>query len=142
MRKILGFTAAAALALGLGSLAANAQSPFYQCQFTVNAAGVSNGSANGVCQLDPQRLVKGGEVGILMNFSTGASLTASVEITGDVPVNITGGGNWQAETNLSGKTANAYDTSATPVTGLRLNVTPYTSGTLTLTVVQPAIPKN
>ena len=139
MRKFLGFTAAAALALGLGSLAANAQAPFYQCQFNVTAAGVSNGTAAGVCQIDPQRSKDWSATGLILNFTSGASATASAEITGDIPVNITGGGNWQAETNLGSKTASAYDLVAIPITGVRLNVTPYVSGTITLTVVQPAI---
>ena len=142
MRKLIGFTAAAALALGLGSMAANAQAPWYQQQFTVNAAGVSNSTSIGVCQPDPQRMSDWSATGILLNFSAGASATATVEVTGDFPVNIAGGGNWQTETNLSAKTANAYDSLTIPVTGVRLNVTPYTSGTLTLTCVQPSIPKH
>ena len=139
MRKIISGIAAAALALGLGSLAAQAQAPFYQCQFSAAAAGVSNGTAAGVCQIDPQRSKDWSAVGLLLNFTSGASATASVEITGDVPVNITGGGNWIAESNLGSKTASAYDLPTIPITGVRLNVTPYVSGTLTLTVVQPAI---
>ena len=104
MRKMTSLIAASALALGLGLSAAQAQSPFYQCQFNVTAAGVSNGTAAGVCQIDPQRY-QGADVGLLLNFTSGASATASVEITGDIPVNITGGGNWVAEANLGSKTA-------------------------------------
>lgn len=141
MRKIVSFTAAAALALGLGSLAANAQAPFYQCQITASAAGTTNSSANGVCQLDPQRMKNWSATGLILTYTSPGNMTASVEITGDVPVNISGGGNWIAETNLGSLTAGKYDLLSIPVTGIRLNVTPYVQGTITLNVVQPAINK-
>ena len=133
------FAAAAMIAL---SVPAQAQAPFYSCVVTMTSAGVSNIGGAGYCPIDPQRMTNGAGVSLLLNFSSGASATATVQLTGDVPVNTAGGGIWNNHDTLVSETANANGNLQFPVTGVRLNVTSYTSGTVTLTVIQPALPKS
>lgn len=136
--KVLG---AIALAWLLAGSAAHAQVPFYQCQIIWNQNGVSNTSPTGVCSIDPNRMMNGAGVGILLTISSGASLTATVQVTGDLPINIAGGGNWNNHDTLVNEISSANGNLQFPVTGLRLNVTNYVSGTVTMTVIQPSIPK-
>lgn len=135
------FLAAVIVLIGI-TTAAQAQAPFAQCQFQMSAAGVSNTSQTGYCPVDPQRMTQGAGVAILVNFSSGASATATVQISGDVPMNVSGGGLWNNHDTLINLTASANGNLQYPVTGIRLNVTAYASGTITVTVVQPALPKN
>lgn len=132
------------LALGLLVLpfaGAKAQAPFSQCQVVVNQAGVSNTSPSGVCNIDPNRMTNGAGASILLTFSSGANATASVQVTGDVPVNVAGAGNWNNHDTLVNETGSANGNLQYPVTAVRLNVTAYVSGTITMTVLQPAFPR-
>jgi hypothetical protein len=72
---------------------------------------------------------------VILDFTTGTGVgTASAEFTIDDPS--VSGAIWLALTNLTGKTATAYDTVNTAMRAVRLNVTAYTSGTITLRVLQ------
>jgi hypothetical protein len=73
------------------------------------------------------------KIGALVYVSDGASLTASVQITGDQ--NPSANGNWlDACPNITGSAGCNIDS---PITAMRLNVSNYVSGTVTMTVVQP-----
>ena len=140
VRKFLGALVALAV-LGLGMVSpTDAQVQFSQCQIIATAAGVSNTSNSGVCFIDPQRMANGAGVGLLLNYSSGASATVSVQLTGDNPVNTTGGGLWNNHDTLVSQTGSANGNIQYAVTGVRLNVSVYGSGTITLTVIQPALP--
>lgn len=79
-------------------------------------------------------------VGLLAILSSGASLTYNFEVTGDdvqAPGYSAATGNWIApQAGWSGLTASAVETLGGYVTAVRLNVTAYTSGTVTFQVVQ------
>lgn len=77
-------------------------------------------------------------VGLVLDFTTVAAVgTASCEFTFDGFDAIAAGtAVWLALTSLSGKTATTMDSTIMPMTAVRLNVTAYTSGTITLRVNQ------
>ncbi len=140
---ILRALGAIALIAILAVHTADAQSPsFYQCQFTWSQNGVSNTSPATICQLDPNRMINGAGAAVLLNLSAGASMTATVQITGDIPINLAGAGNWNAHDTLVTETISANGNIQYPVTGIRLNVSNYVSGTATLTVIMPGIPRS
>ena len=141
IRNILRVMAVAWIGIALAA-PAYAQAPFSVCQIQMTAAGVSNITPNGICNIDPQKMTYGEGTSLLLNFSSGASATATVQISGDVPVNTTGGGIWNNHDTLVNETSSANGNLQYPVTAVRLNVTAYSSGTITLTVVQPALPKS
>lgn len=120
---------------------AYAQGTFYRCQIIVRQAGVSNINGGGVCPVDPSRLINGAGVALLLTLSSGASMTVSVQVTGDDPLNTSGGGNWVNHDTLVNETASASGNIQFAVTGVRLNVTSYSSGTATLTLLMPGVPK-
>ena len=124
------FWIAALGALVLWPRVGETQVPFYWCQVQGTSQNII-----GQCGLDPSRL---NPVTIYLNWSSGASATANAELTADNPVTLTSG-NWQVETNLSGKSANTYDTFTGVATAVRLNITSYSSGTVTMTVVGPSL---
>jgi hypothetical protein len=70
--------------------------------------------------------------GIVVALSSGASLTYSVEVTADPNPSSTG--NWVAHDVLVAKTASAVSNIGYPITGIRLNVTTWASGTATMGV--------
>ncbi len=77
---------------------------------------------------------------VLAFVSSGGSLTYSVEVTND-DLQATGysssTGNWQPfSASLSGQTASALGTLNALITGVRLHVTAYSSGSVTLQVAQ------
>lgn len=73
-------------------------------------------------------------LGLICTVSGGASLTYSVQVTGDqVP---SSGGNWNNHEIITGQTASINSNIAYPVTAVRLNVTAYSSGRVTLAVVK------
>lgn len=81
--------------------------------------------------------------GLAVVLSAGASLTYTVQHTFDDifapgfdPANAT----WFPHASLVTKTASSDGNYSFPVTATRLNVTIYTSGTATLTVVQSGMP--
>lgn len=74
-------------------------------------------------------------IGLILDFTTGTGVgTASAEFTFDDPAD--SAAVWLALTSLSGKTATTMDSTTMPMRGVRLNVTAYTSGTITLRVSQ------
>lgn len=80
--------------------------------------------------------------GIIVNVSSGASLTYSVEVTGDDVLQNgynPATGNWAPFTNMSGQTISAAGTLGAAVTAVRLHVTAYTSGTATIQFVQMTV---
>lgn len=79
------------------------------------------------------------EPAILVQLSSGASLTYSIEVTGDdtqIPTYIEANGVWVPFTNMTGLTASNAGTIGACVKAIRANITAYTSGTLTLQLVQ------
>lgn len=71
-------------------------------------------------------------LGIVCTVSSGASLTYSVQVTADpLP---TANGNWNNHDTLNAQTGSANGNVAFPITGLRLNVTAYASGSVNLGV--------
>lgn len=73
-------------------------------------------------------------LGIVCTVSSGASLTYTVQITADqVP---SANGNWNSHDTLSSQTASANGNVAFPITGIRLNVSSYSSGSVTMGVAQ------
>lgn len=78
-------------------------------------------------------------VGLIVTLSSGANLTASVQVTGDnvqTPTYVAASGNWNDHDTLKALTASANGNLAFPVTAVRLNITPWTSGTATLSIIQ------
>ena len=76
---------------------------------------------------------------ILVQLSSGASLTYSVEVSGNDPDNpnyVEANAVWVGFTNMTGLTASAVATLGAMVKAVRLNCTAYTSGTLTMQIVQ------
>lgn len=76
-------------------------------------------------------------------MSPGASLTYNVEFTTD-PVLVEGtlneaSLNWFSVSGLDAKTASAQGNLMAPVTAVRLRVTAYTSGSVTLAVIQAGL---
>jgi hypothetical protein len=79
--------------------------------------------------------------GILVSLSAGASLTYSVEVTGDdvaVPGYNAATGNWSTFTGMGGLSVSAVGTLGAAVAAIRAHITSYSSGTLTLQVAQVA----
>jgi hypothetical protein len=77
-------------------------------------------------------------VGILATVSAGADLTYNVEVTGDnmgAPGYDPDTGNWNVFDDMGALTASANGTLIGVVMGFRLNVTAWTSGSVTLSIV-------
>ena len=73
-------------------------------------------------------------LGLICTLSNGATLTYSVQVTADpVPA---ANGNWNNHDVIVNQTASANSNIAYPVTGVRLNVTSYTSGNVNLGVAK------
>lgn len=73
-------------------------------------------------------------LGLVCTVSSGASLTYSVQVTADQIPSSTG--NWNDHDILTGQTASANSNIAYPITGIRLNVTAYTNGSVNLGIAQ------
>lgn len=73
-------------------------------------------------------------LGLIVTVSSGASLIWSVQITGDVQPSTTGF--WNNHDVLLNQTASANDSIAYPVTGVRLVINVYVSGTCNLSIVR------
>ena len=103
---------------------------------------VSVGSAT-VSQVIPlDQYISPFNVGLGVALSAGASLTYKVQHTFDdvfassfSPATAT----WFDHATITGKTASSDGNYAFPVTAVRLNVTPWTSGTATLQILQAGI---
>jgi len=72
-------------------------------------------------------------LGMICKVSAGASLTYTVQITGDDPNNIV---NWIDHDFLRNLTASQYGQVIYPVSAIRLNVTVWASGTVNMGTVQ------
>jgi hypothetical protein len=82
-------------------------------------------------------------VSIGVVLSAGASLTYSVEHTFDdvqAPGFDPSAATWFTNAGLSAKTTSLDGNYSFPVTGIRLNVTTYSSGTATMTAIQAGMP--
>lgn len=77
-------------------------------------------------------------IGIVLDFTTGTGVgTCNAEFTyDDLPTIAAGGAHWFAFPNLSSKSATTMDNPIMPCIAVRLNVTAYTSGTITMRVIQ------
>ncbi len=73
-------------------------------------------------------------LGLIATVSSGASLTYTVQVTADQQPSSSG--NWNSHDVLTGLTASTNSNIAYPVTGIRLNVTNYVSGSITLGVAK------
>lgn len=73
-------------------------------------------------------------LGLICTVSPGANLTYSVQVTGDQQPSPTG--NWNQHDVLQNMTASANDSIAYPVTGIRLVINVYVSGTCNLAIVK------
>ena len=103
---------------------------------TVSSATVSN-----VIPLD--QYISPFNVGIAVNLSAGAALQYTVQYTLDdvfSPTFDPATANWFSHATMVNKTTSFDGNYAYPVTAIRLNVTVYTSGSATMTVVQAGIP--
>ena len=72
-------------------------------------------------------------LGLICTVSAGASLTYSVQISGDNPNVLV---NWLNHDTLVNLTAGQYGAIIYPVSDVRLQVTAYTSGSVNLGIVQ------
>lgn len=82
-------------------------------------------------------------VGIAVTLSAGASLTYTVQHTFDdvfAPGFNPATATWYNHATLVTKTTSSDGNYAFPVTGIRLNVSIYSSGSATMTVVQAGMP--
>lgn len=76
-------------------------------------------------------------IGIVLDFTTVAAVgTASAEFTFDDIFDSTVTPTWFAFSDLSGKSATAQGVEQMPCRAVRLNVTAYTSGTISMRVMQ------
>jgi hypothetical protein len=73
-------------------------------------------------------------LGLICTASAGASLTYTVQVTADQQPSTNG--NWNNHDTLVNLTGSANDNVAFPITGLRLNVTAFSSGSINLGVCQ------
>lgn len=98
---------------------------------------VSSATTSQAVPINLKRYKQG--VGLIVTLSSGANLTVSVQVTGD---NIFAAGytpatgNWNEHDVLTALTASMNGNLAFPVTAVRLNVTPWVGGSVTLAVVQ------
>lgn len=98
---------------------------------------VGSATTSGVIALDTYRTPF--NVGIGCALSAGASLTYSVQYTyDDVQANTFSAATatWYDHATLAAKTTSSDGNITVPVTAMRLNVTAWISGTVTMTVIQ------
>ena len=103
---------------------------------------VSVGSATVSAPIPLDQYITPFNVGIGINLSAGANLTYKVQHTFDDVFAATfnpATATWFDHATLTGKTASSDGNYAYPVTAIRLNVTPWTSGTATINVLQSGI---
>jgi hypothetical protein len=136
---MMRYLATACLALVLLASGARAQAPFYTCQITIPNPPSSTFPAPGpsptICGVNPLLITAGNGAAVVLNFSTGAVATVSVQVTGD---QYPSGPNavWNDHDYLVNETSSANSNIVFPVTAVRLYVSAYTSGTITLYVVE------
>jgi hypothetical protein len=87
-----------------------------------------------VIKFPPNSWVAPSGLGLILTLSAGAVLTYSVQVTADpVP---SPNGNWNNHDVLVNQSASANSNIAYPVTGVRVNVTSFTSGNVNLGIAQ------
>lgn len=97
---------------------------------------VSSAAASAPIPLNP--LIGQFNVGLGATVNSG-TLTYQVQYTYDdvfSPSFVASSATWFTHSTITGKTANFDGVITTPCTAVRLNVTAYTSGSVTLTVIQ------
>jgi hypothetical protein len=98
---------------------------------------VSSRDTSQVIPIDLRRHKAG--VGLIVTVAAGSSLTYSLEITGD-KLRAEGynpaSGNWNKHDTINNQSESKNGTLIFPVTGVRLNVSTWTSGSVTLSVIQ------
>lgn len=102
---------------------------------------VSSATASSPVPVNPQAQVF--NIGMGCVISAGGSLTYTVQHTFDDiwdPAYNPATGNWFNHSVLVNKTSNADSTYTSPVTAIRVNVTVYASGSVTVTLLQSAGP--
>lgn len=98
---------------------------------------VSSATTSQAVPINLKRYKQG--VGLIVTLSSGANLTVSVQVTGDnifAPGYTPASGKWNNHDDLNALTASANGNLAYPVTAVRLNVTPWVGGSVTLSIVQ------
>ena len=108
--------------------------------YTYQAVGAALGPSyvnGGVCSVQPN--AQGVPPGILAYVAPGSSLTYNIEVTGDDPFAAgytPGNGLWVPFPGMTGLTATVAGSLGVLVRALRLNVTAYVSGSVTLQFIQ------
>jgi hypothetical protein len=103
---------------------------------------ITVGSATTSAVIPLDQYISPFNIGIGVSLSVGASLTYKVQHTLDDVFSPTFNAStavWYDHATLTGKTASADGNYASPVTAIRLNVTPWTSGTATINVLQAGL---
>lgn len=102
---------------------------------------VSSATTSNVIPLD--QYISPFNIGLGISLSAGASLTYTVQHTLDdvySPTFDPATARWFSHATLVDKTTSFDGNYAFPITAVRLNVTVYTSGSATMTVIQAGIP--
>lgn len=73
-------------------------------------------------------------LGLICTMSPGATMTYSVQVTGDPIPSATG--SWNYHDIMVALTTSSNGNISYPITGVRLNISSYTDGTVNLAVVQ------
>jgi hypothetical protein len=103
---------------------------------------VAVGSATVSAPIPLDQYISPFNVAIGVTLSAGASLTYKVQYTFDdvfSPTFSAATATWFDHATITGKTASFDGNFSFPVTACRLNVTPWTSGTATINVVQAGL---
>lgn len=103
---------------------------------------VSVGSATTSAVIPLDQYISPFNVSVGVTLSAGASLTYKVQYTFDdvfSPTFNPSTATWFDHATITGKTASFDGNFSMPVSGIRLNVTPYTSGTATMNVLQAGL---
>jgi hypothetical protein len=113
--------------IGLLLMCASAQQASAQTTYPVS-------TINAVGQAAPVVVKKAPPLGLVATLSAGAVLTYSVQVTADPFPSSTG--NWNNHDYLAALTVSANGNVLYPITGIRLVVTAYTSGSISLGIAQ------
>ena len=103
---------------------------------------VTVGSATTSAVIPLDQYISPFNVGVAVTLSAGAGLTYKVQYTLDDVFASTfsaATATWFDHATITGKTASFDGNFSFPVSGIRLNVTPWTSGTATLNVLQAGL---
>ncbi len=103
---------------------------------------VAVGSATTSAVIPLDQYISPFNVSVGVTLTAGANLTYKVQYTFDDVFASTfnpSTATWFDHATITGKTSSFDGNFAFPVTGIRLNVTPYTSGTATMNVVQAGL---